>query len=84
MVWRCGWRVWGRFWEDGGSEGEDGFGSLDLGLGVGGFSSLEPLRSILLLVARCGEPMRMDSLNSGAVFFLGPGFSLVVAEVITR
>ena len=46
--------------------------SLDLGLGVDGFLSPEPPRFILLLVARCGEPKRMEGLNSGgAVFFFG-------------
>ena len=53
--------------------------SLDLGLGVDGFLSPEPPRFILLLVARCGEPKRMEGLNSGgAVFFFrlkGFGFS---------
>ena len=59
--------------------------SLDLGLGVDGFLSPEPPRFILLLVARCGEPKRMEGLTrGGAVFFFGlEGFGSVT-EVIMR
>ncbi len=63
-----------RGWE--GLKGAMFSSSLDLGVEVDGFVSLEPPRFILL-AARCEEPTRMEDLNRGAVFFFGWGVSVI-------